>query len=75
MTQSLSYATIFLNPTTQDTEQQEEVVEVDSIIQEAIDMEESEACKKKFRLLPRPLLLKNLRKDLSREALDLWESY
>ena len=42
MTQSLSYATTFLNPTTQDTEQQEEVVEVDSIIQEAIDMEESE---------------------------------
>ena len=42
MTQSLLYATTFLNPTTQDTEQQEEVVEVDSIIQEAIDMEESE---------------------------------
>jgi len=42
MTQSLSYATTFLNPTTQDTEQQEEVVEVDSIIQEAVDMEESE---------------------------------
>ncbi len=42
MTQSLSYATTFLNPTTQDTEQQEEVVEVDSITQEAIDMEESE---------------------------------
>ncbi len=43
MTQSLSYATTFLNPTIQDTEQQEEVVEEDSMIQEAPEMEESEA--------------------------------
>ena len=43
MTQSLSYATIFLNTTTQDTEQQEEVAEEESMIQEVPDMEESEA--------------------------------
>ena len=43
MTQSLSYATTFLNPTIQDTEQQEEVVEEDSMIQESPEMEESEA--------------------------------
>ena len=43
MTQSLSYATTFLTPTIQDTEQQEEVVEEDSMIQEAPEMEESEA--------------------------------
>ena len=43
MTQSLSYATTFLNPTIQDSEQQEEVVEEDSMIQEAPEMEESEA--------------------------------
>ena len=43
MTQSLSYATTFLNPTIQDTEQQEEVVEEDSMIQEAPEMGESEA--------------------------------
>lgn len=43
MSQSLSYATTFLNPTTQDTEQQEEVVEEESMIQEAPEMEESEA--------------------------------
>ncbi len=43
MTQSLSYATTFLNPTIQDTEQQEEVVEEDSMIQEAPEMDESEA--------------------------------
>ncbi len=43
MTQSLLYATTFLNPTIQDTEQQEEVVEEDSMIQEAPEMGESEA--------------------------------
>ena len=43
MTQSLSYATTFLNPTIQDTEQQGEVVEEDSMIQEAPETEESEA--------------------------------
>ena len=43
MTQSLSYATTFLNPAIQDTEQQEDVVEEDSMIQEAPVMEESEA--------------------------------
>ena len=43
MTQSLSYATTFLNPTTQDAEQQEEVVDDESMIQEVPEMEESEA--------------------------------
>ena len=43
MTQSLSYATTFLNSTIQDTEQQGETVEEDSMIQEAPEMGESEA--------------------------------
>ena len=43
MTQSLSYATTFLNSTIQDTEQQGEIVEEDSMIQEAPEMGESEA--------------------------------
>jgi len=43
MTQSLLYATTFLNPTIQDTEQQGEVVEEDSMIQEAPEIDESEA--------------------------------
>ena len=43
MTQSLSYAATFLNSTIQDTEQQGEIVEEDSMIQEAPEMGESEA--------------------------------
>ena len=43
MTQSLTYATTFLNSTIQDTEQQGETVEEDSMIQEAPEMGESEA--------------------------------
>ena len=43
MTQSLTYATTFLNSTIQDTEQQGEIVEEDSMIQEAPEMGESEA--------------------------------
>ena len=43
MTQSLTYATTFLNSTIQDTEQQGEIVEEDSMIQEAPEMVESEA--------------------------------
>ena len=43
MTQSLLYATTFLNSTIQDTEQQAETVEEDSMIQEAPEMGESEA--------------------------------
>ena len=43
MTQSLLYATTFLNSTIQDTEQQGEIVEEDSMIQEAPEMVESEA--------------------------------
>ena len=43
MTQSLSYATTFLNSTIQDTEQQGETVEEVSMIQEAPEMGESEA--------------------------------
>ena len=43
MTQSLSYASTFLNSTIQDTEQQGETVEEDSMIQEAPEMGESEA--------------------------------
>ena len=43
MTQSLLYATTFLNSTIQDTEQQGETVEEDSMIQEAPEMGESEA--------------------------------
>ena len=43
MTRSLSYATTFLNSTIQDTEQQGETVEEDSMIQEAPEMGESEA--------------------------------
>ena len=43
MTQSLSYATTFLNSTIQDTEQQGETVEEDSMIQETPEMGESEA--------------------------------
>ncbi len=43
MTQSLLYATTFLNSTIQDTEQQGEIVEEDSMIQEAPEMGESEA--------------------------------
>ena len=43
MTQSLSYATTFLNSAIQDTEQQGETVEEDSMIQVAPDMGESEA--------------------------------
>ena len=43
MTQSLTYATTFLNSTIQDTEQQGETVEEDSMIQETPEMGESEA--------------------------------
>ena len=43
MTQSLTYATTFLSSTIQDTEQQGEIVEEDSMIQEAPEMVESEA--------------------------------
>ena len=43
MTQSLSYATTFLNSTIQNTEQQGETVEEDSMIQEAPEIGESEA--------------------------------
>ena len=43
MTQSLLYATTFLNSTIQDTEQQGETVEEDSMIQETPEMGESEA--------------------------------
>ena len=43
MTQSLLYATTFLNSTIQDTEQQGETVEEDSMIQETPEMVESEA--------------------------------
>ena len=43
MTQSLTYATTFLNSTIQDNEQQGEIVEEDSMIQEAPEMGESEA--------------------------------
>ena len=53
MTQSLSYATTFLNSTIQETEQQEEAVEEESMVEEAPAMESQRLWKKKFRLLPR----------------------
>ena len=43
MTQSLSYATTFLNSTIQETEQQEEAVEEESMVEEAPAMDEPEA--------------------------------
>ena len=43
MTQSLSYATTFLNSTIQETEQQEEAVEEESMVDEAPAMDEPEA--------------------------------
>ena len=75
MTQSLSYATTFLNSTIQDTEQQGEIVEEDSMIQEAPEMGESEAVEEEVSAPAEASLRKNLRKDLSREAQDLWESF
>jgi biopolymer transport protein ExbB len=43
MFQSLSYATTILNPTIQETEQQEEAVEEEAVVEEAPAMEEPEA--------------------------------
>ena len=43
MFQTLSYATTFLNPTIQETEQQEEAVEEEAMVEEAPVMEEPEA--------------------------------
>ena len=42
-TQTLSYATTFLNPTAQETEQQEEAVTVETVEQETPVMEETAA--------------------------------
>ena len=64
MTQSLSYATTFLNSTIQDTEQQGEIVEEDSMIQEAPEMGESEAVEEEVSAPAEASLRKNLRKDL-----------
>ena len=43
MTQSLSYATTILNPTNQETEQQEEAAVEETMVEEAPAMEEPEA--------------------------------
>jgi hypothetical protein len=48
MTQTLSYATTFLNPTAQETEQQEEAVTEETVEQETPVMEETAAMEEKI---------------------------
>ncbi len=73
MTQSLAYASTILNTTLQETEQQEKTVSDETLEEEAPVVEETVfERKKRKRLLPKLLSLKNLRKDLSKVAPDLW---
>ena len=66
--QSLSYATTFLNSTIQDTEQQGETVEEDSMIQEAPEMDESEAVEEEVLAPAEASFTQELKKRFMREA-------